>query len=421
MILPRQLPAGTRLTSLQFTYQYLERTATGYRRVVDNGRVEEFDASGKLSKVADGNNNWILLHYDTEHRLDKIEDNFGRVIQVDTNEQGLVQSVGNPHGGKIIYRYNRQSELVYSRDAGGMATAYQYDTLNRHNLVAIGYADGTTTVVSYYSRKQFENVWSVKDRDNTLATYRYDIPLNGEMAQSTSYKVSSVVRGPEDSVISTSSYQYFQKIRADGEQWTYRLITVVDGDKTDTFYEEGSGLPLAITRGGQTDTFKYDTRGHVILKNTQVSVVRLEYDDRFDKVSVVTTCHKHPSGGCTRSAFTYDDRGNLVHAISSNVGQASITKDVKLTYDGHGRISTMATPAQTVSFQYNSNSKPTSITVKGLGTLTVGYGQDGSVAAVNTVGEGVTPQSERIVALKITSLFQDLLDVIRPAGVSLSL
>jgi len=43
--------------------------------------------------------------------------------------------------------------------------------------------------------------------------------------------------------------EYFMKTKANGEEWTQRLITTLDGEVTDTTYNEAFGLPLVIKQG----------------------------------------------------------------------------------------------------------------------------------------------------------------------------
>src|SRR5262249_36764989 len=108
------------------------------------------------------------------------------------------------------------------------------------------------------------------------------------------------------------------------------------------------------------------------------------------------------------STFEYDNAGNLTFAKNSE------KKGVKLFYDGNGRIRSMVDQdRRVINFKYNENSKPVEITDPSLGTITVSYKQSGEIAKVEST-------AGRKIALQVTSAFQNLLDIIRPAGVSLS-
>jgi YD repeat-containing protein len=108
------------------------------------------------------------------------------------------------------------------------------------------------------------------------------------------------------------------------------------------------------------------------------------------------------------SQFQYDAKGNLTFAKNSE------NKGVKLFYDNSGRIRTMVDQNQRqITFKYNENSKPVEISDPKLGTISVSYTNSGEIKKVEST-------AGRKIALQVTSAFQNLLDIIRPAGVSLS-
>jgi YD repeat-containing protein len=417
-IKPRDLSIGMRLTSMRFNYQYIEKTSTGYTRTFDGGKKEDFDTSGKLIGIADANNNSVALSYDERHHLKRLQDNFGRAIDLHVNAQGLVESAEASDGRTIIYRYNDQSELVYCKGVDGQATAYQYDNLGRHNLVAIGYSDGTTLTVSYYPIDQSENVWSVKDRDDTVTTYHYGLQNNKVIPDDLA--VSYVIRNSEGHTVSTVSMDYLQRTSL-GRQWTYKLISTTDGEKTETVYDEATGSPLSVTRGNNISTFRYDSKGHLINKDSADATSTLEYDANSGKVSHVAICPKNGYQDCVISDFGYDYKGDLIAATSKTAGKPNTTRVVALGYDEHGRIAFMTEKKKTVTFQYDNNSKPTQIGVSGVGAIIVKYTSDGEVRNVSTVSDTNSEGDKRRIALQVTEFFQGLLDIIRPAGVNLSL
>jgi YD repeat-containing protein len=92
----------------------------------------------------------------------------------------------------------------------------------------------------------------------------------------------------------------------------------------------------------------------------------------------------------------------------------SQSKGVKLIYDPAGRIRSLVDQdRRTISFKYNENSKPIEITDPSLGTITVSYTNSGEIKKVDST-------AGRKIALQVTSAFQNLLEIIRPAGVTLS-
>jgi YD repeat-containing protein len=165
---------------------------------------------------------------------------------------------------------------------------------------------------------------------------------------------------------------------------------------------------LLIKRAGEETAFEYDSKGRVTKKTTPLEITKLEY---HAKVGKVTRVERHAKAGKKEvfwSQFQYDDKGNLIFAKNSD------GKGVKLVYDRNGRIQSMIDQAKRqIQFQYNENSKPVRITDPQLGSITVSYTNSGEIKKVES-------SAGRRIALQVTSAFQNLLDIIRPAGVSLS-
>jgi hypothetical protein len=138
-------------------------------------------------------------------------------------------------------------------------------------------------------------------------------------------------------------------------------------------------------------------------------------------VSHAEICSGEARKDCTISDFRYDQSGNLLWANSKTTGKSPASEIITLAYDDHGRIASMTNGSKAISFQYNPNSKPTRIEVSGLGALVVAYRADGEIDSVKTVADNPNSDKSRKIALDITTFFQSLLDILKPAGVSLSL
>jgi YD repeat-containing protein len=401
---PRQLKEGTQLVSNRFSFQYIKKLKDGYFRVFDNGRLEKFDEDGKLVKIQDKNNNFIDLTYGKDGKLQRLVDNFNRKMFFSFNTQGLLEKIEGENGKVANYRYNAGGELAASKDVDGNSYTFKYDSKNHHNMTEIGYSDKTTMVMNYWGPDKFENIRSVKDRDNTTTEYTYDL----NPSDRDKYAVSVSVKSSEGKNISNSKYEYFLKRRADGEEWTYRLNSTLDGERTETVYQEGTGLPLSIKRGNELTAFEYDNKGHVTKKTTPSEITELRYDPKVSKVSFVS---RYPKGGKARaiwSQFNYDAKGNLLYAKNSD------KKEVRLFYDNNGRIKSMIDQSKRqIQFKYNENSKPIQITDPKLGSINVSYTNSGELKKVES-------SAGRKIAVQVTTAFQNLLDIIRPAGVSLS-
>jgi YD repeat-containing protein len=399
----REVAVGTKLYSTKYSYQFITRSKDGYFRAFESGRLERFDEAGRLTRVSDKNNNFIELSYGKDGKPNKIVDNFNRKIFLTFNSQGKVEKIQGENGKESTYRYNELGELISARDSDGNTYQYKYSSDRRHNLVEVAYADKTTLQVSYWGRDLSENVKRVKDRDGTVTEYSYDRkPAEGLIG------IAVAIKTKEGKEVSKSRYDYTTKRKANGEEWTYRLVSTVDGEKTDTIYNECCGLPLIIKKDGEETTFSYNERGNVTKKVTPTDVTEITYDAKSGKVARVAEYPKTGKKEVQWSQFQYDEKDNLTFAQNSD------KKAVRLFYDSNGRIRSMVDhKRKRVDFKYNEQSKPIEITDPSLGTITVQYTNSGEVKQVDST-------AGRKIAAEVSGSFQNLLEIIRPAGVSLS-
>lgn len=400
----RKLKVGTKLVSNRFAFQWIAVTSAGYVRTSDTGKVETYDTNGRLMKVQDKNGSYIVLTYNRDGKIEKIQDNLNRKIYLSYNKLGKAEKIQAENNKTAEYRYNDLGEMIYSKDTDGNAFTFKYSTDKRHNLTEIGYGDKTSLQVAYYGRDKLENVKSIKDRDGTRTEYTYD-KVPGEK---NSLKVGVAIKGTEGRVVSNSIYEYVFRSKANGEEWTYKMLSNLDGLKTETTYNECCGLPIFIKRAGDETTFAYDTKGRVTKKTTPNEVTELSYNQKVGKVNRVVKYQKANKKRVEWSTFAYDTHGNL------SVAKNSSGAGVRLFYDRLGRIKTMVDQKKKqIHFTYNENSKPIEIKDPAMGSIIVQYTNSGEVKKVDSSGG-------RKIALAVTSAFQNLLEIIRPAGVTLS-
>ena len=403
LVQSRSLTAGTVLKSNKFNYQTIQKTAEGYVRFFDSGQTQFFDNAGHLTKWSDKNRNFISLGYDKQGMLAWIQDNFNRRLNFTMNSSGKVEKIVGEKGKTAIYKYSG-SDLVYSKDMDDNTYEFKYSSNGRHNLVEIKYSDATTLQLGYHDLNKCENVKWVKDRDSSTTQYDYTGECNGGLDHST----MTASRGADGKDIAKSKYEYFEKARADGERFTWKLTSDVDGEKTETVYHETFGVPTQITKNGMKTTFDYDNKGHVVKKVTPYEVTELAYDAKVNKVTKVLKYAPNAKAQQKWSQFQYDEKGNLATAKNSE------GKSARLVYDLNGRIKAMVDQdKRKLEFTYNEASRPIEIKDPALGSIKVEYSNTGEVQKVDSTGG-------RKIAAQVTSAFQNLLDIIKPAGVSLS-
>lgn len=394
-----QVPQGAKLYSNRFSYQYITRISQGYVRVYDNGKTETFNNQCKLSEIKDKNGNYVQLSYGKDGKLAKLEDNFHRKMFFKYTNRGLISEVQGINGKTAYYKYDNKDNLTEIRDIKGNVFKFKYDKYSL--LTELKYQDGSKVEISYWGADKLRSVRRYKDRDGTIREYDYLTKKSDP-----GYRGISVQVKTEDGkkVVAKSLYEYYLKNKASGEQWTYRLVTDFDGDRTDTTYNECCGLPISIKRNGQETTFAYDAKGRMTRKSTPTQVVEMKYDQKAGKVSQVKRYPKANKKKVEWAQYKYDAHGNLVFAKTSD------KKAVQLFYDSNGRIlSLVDQDRRQLRFKYNENSKPVEITAPKIGTLKVTWTAAGTLKDINS------PQGRQI-ANEVVTLFRNLIAIVGEGG-----
>jgi YD repeat-containing protein len=387
---------GTVLYSHDLGPQTLNVTKEGYRRDHSDGRQDFFNSEGNLVKIADKAGYFVGFTYKSG-QLESIKDSQAKQIFFSWYPDGLVKEIWSAGDKKAIFKFQDQ-DLISSQDVGGNTYDYTFD--KSHNLTEIRYADKTKLVISYDPKTFF--VSQVADRNGESTKYQYGAnPKNPE-----DHYWTVVSKPGFDGKPVSNRYEYEIKTKPDGAQYTYRILTEINGIKTDTIYNDNS-LPVKIARGNHVTNFEYNQNGLLSKKNsTKGDFVNIEYDDNLNKIKKVVN-----NDGTTM--FEYDAKGNLVKA-SNNAG-----KVVFLIYDSKGKISKMvdqesATKRRILAFKYNALGKPVEIEMEKIGKINVAYDNYGEIKKVES-------SAGHKMALQVTQAFQNLLSIVKPAGVNLNI
>jgi len=385
-------------------------------REFSDGRKEYFSRDektyGRMVGMLDQYGNKVVIDYNRTGKAEKIADNLGRWIRLDWYPNGKVKSVYGSGTKKAEYKYSDRGELLESVDVDGHHYKHGYDRF--HNMVKITYQDGTSLDLDYQKENNF--VKTLKERNGITTVYSY-----GKDSANPEGHYWTIVKtqNPTTKKSVVNKYEYWVKKRATGEAYTYKIVTVENGVSTETTYSECCGLPTRIVQGKHVTTFDYNAKGMLTKKvSSDGNAVQLEYDPKVDKpVKIVT------NKGWTK--FKYDSKGNLLYAVNDK------KQEVKLIYNRKGKIQTMldrdisarqlasksktkGAKTRTIDFEYNEIGKPTKISLRGVGTINVSYSNSGGI-------KNVSSSAGHQIALQVTSAFQNLLSIIAPAGVSLSL
>lgn len=394
-----KLADGTTLYSNDRGIQTIVKEKDGYKRSNSDGRTDFFDNEGKLSKITDKNGYAISFEYKGS-QLYAIKDTQAKQILLEWHADGKIKSASSAGDKKTTYAYDTKGNLILSNDVGGNSYKYDYD--GNHNLISIGYIDNTKMQIKYDKNS---SAIEVIERNGESTKYKYESnPKNPDF-----HYWTTVSKKTADAPESSSRYEYEIKTKPDGQQYTYRVATEMDGIKTETVYSECCSLPLKITRGKEVTTFEYNAKGLLTKKtSTRGEFVQLDYDEKINKITKVVN-----NEGWT--SFQYDKGGNLSKAVNS------AGKSVLLIYDRAGKITRMIDQEKndeksrrTLSFKYNSMGKPVEIEMENVGIINVAYDNYGEIKKVES-------KAGAKMALQVTQAFQSLLSIVKPAGVNLNM
>jgi YD repeat-containing protein len=403
---------GSQFLSTKYLYQYITKVKGGYVRVKEGGDIQKFNEAGRLVQIMDRNKNFINFEYDKNGRMIQLIDNQNRKMVLTYNQQNLVDKIVGESGKYAMFKYSPDGLLAYSRDDVGEENSFAYTKDVLKNLSEIGYlktkdAKGKPQrmQIAYYGRDKDWAVKSVVNRDGSSNEYEYFKDQKDPYYQG----VRVLNKDSEGNKLSDSRYDYYSKIRATGEVFTSRMVSDVDGDKTETVYDEKLGFPVKIVNGTKVTTIEYDSKGRITRKVTPIETTELVYDPAVGKPTKVV--RKMKSGTLLVSEFAWDKTtGNLVLA-KNNEG-----KEVRLVHDQQGRIRILTDKTgRKLTITYNENSKPVEIKDSKLGSVKFGYKNSGEMEPIPTANGGAN------VALEIMGVLGDLTDIMAPSGVSMSI
>ncbi len=367
-----------------------------YVRDLVDGSSERFNADGQLTYLYDKNQNYLKLEY-TKKALTTMVTSSGRRLSLQYTPNGKIREIRGPSGLKTEYKYEKLNDLVYAKNAKNEVTTYTYDAL--HNITKISYPDKTSKILKYNQDKDW--VVELKDRNNCVEKYDYTVsksdPKNNYF--------SHVEKKCDGKVVNKSKYGFWFKNRRNSSgAYLARLEIDNNGTKSDIEYHDVFEKPISIKTKNELTRYSYYSNGLLKQKTVNKQVINFKYNNQ-NKVSEVSESGK----GTTK--FTYDKLGNLTFASNSG-GQS-----VKLEYDTKGRIVRIFDQAKRlIRIEYDERfSKPKIVERPGVGKIVVTYEKDGTIAKARSQDDDPT------VAVQVASAFNNLIDIITPAGVNIGL
>lgn len=443
------IPPG-RYKSLSRGTSELVKDVNGYQRIFRDGQKEVFHKKGQLIRIFDRNGNQIDISYERElPRL--IRDSCKRSITLSYDNKGHVIQITDSLGKALRYEYYPNGYLKKFTDASKHETTYFYDP--RGFMTKIIYpasgddkTGGTSSDSITYDDKGF--VVAQEDSEGKQASYK--------MTETGSPKVRRIfVTNYDKGQITGKEVHEFEGTTRKSVK-VYNAKNILVRDETTTL-SACCGRPVSVTDklSDKNIHYEYDAASGNLTKRTDSNgfVVRYEYEPIFNQVYRLTDS----SGG--DYYFFYDKKGNLTDSISvkdqfyitlshNNFGKiVRITKHLLGAIEkilpqlkGKSTISSEAlqtlikgarpTKKEEISFDYNFFGKPTTIRLTNTGAIDVQYYATGDIKEVDATPDqaaakrfqNTSPEETRVIIIQeVRSALQDLLDLLRPANMTLGL
>ena len=306
-----------------------------------------FNASGRLSSIADKNANTITLTYSGSN-LATITDAAGRAITFTSDANGRLTQITDPLGRTVQYAYDANTNLVTVTDLRGNVTQFAYDAF--HQITSAIDPRGNTFVTMVYDPLQ-RIVSLQKDALQNPTQFDYDF-VNG---------VTTVT-----DAAGNKSYNYYDD--------KHRIIRIVDnaGNGQNFEYDANNNRTKVVDKNGNVTSYAYDPNGNVISKVEPLgSATTISYDSKNNPTNRLDAL-----GGTM--LFNYDSNGNLIRSVNAL--------------------------GKTNSFAYDAFGQPTAVTDPNGNSTTNTYDSFGNLIRIQNALGGVTSNSFDVVSRKIAQV-----------------
>jgi RHS repeat-associated protein len=311
----------------------------------------EYDNSGRLTKVINGNGESCRWHYDLSGRLVKEVGFDGRVQQYSYNAAGHLECYYDGKQAVIQFQRDPVGRVLQKWTADEEIIRYRYDAMGR-----------LTSVVAPRSEIQFayDNSGNLLAEEQNGKRLRHRYELTGKRSET---------RLPGDDCL---HYEYDALGRFKRVSYNGMLATAVT--------RNARGLPIARTAGATSSFCDYDAVGRMIYQRvTCGDEVVLEQNYKYQSEDMILQIEDADNGvsvlqydsagrivgidGFVSERFAYDGAGNLLDAQNrpaSGYVEGNRLKGFQnyhFEYDGVGNVIMQRNGEEEIRFHYNGQNQ----------------------------------------------------------------
>ncbi len=329
-------PATDFVTLSDLTSDYtIKRNEDGtYRFTIENQEYWDYDCEGRLTKITKFNGKSVDITHGNDF-MKITEPDSGMYIRANYNDAGLVTSVEDNAGRKVLLSYENEC-LLKITNAMDEDTSFVYDANNR--LVS-GFDDsGLKYVTNVYDEEGRVIEQDDADEETPVMTISYDVNAYGGTI------TTATDRNGCTNVYYSNGLGQITKIEdANGNEVEYKYNDYgetayeINGDGGTTHYIfDDTGVLVGITDPmGNTTDFINDKNGNTIeIISPDSTSAKFEYDDQNRLLWSLS-----PTG--KKTSYTYDEHGRATSETVEGLGTQKITYKngfVESIEDYHGNI-----------------------------------------------------------------------------------
>lgn len=386
----------------QGIYRFFERQDDGGYLVETKVGVQyRFDENGKLTAIADRNNNRLQFFYENNN-LNLIQDTVGREIRLSYNDNNQIIELRDPLNRVYRYDYDEVGNLIRFTNAEGHSQSYTYD--NASQLLTLSDYENHIITTNIYNDEG--RVIQQTDASGEIYLFNYDTEnnitrLTNPLGDITIYHFDELFRSTrvEDALGFVEEFTY--------DEFSNRTsVTDKNGNLTRFAYDHRGNLISKIDALGNETIYTYDHYNNIIRSEAPNETIRqMEYDERGNLIQTIDSENnaqnyefneqgliilKRNARGF-ETLYDYDDEGNLIELIDSEnqrqefthdaVGRLINQRDARgnetlFTYNNNNQITLIEDAlGQTIQRVYDGNQKLISETDKRGAVMTFAYNE----------------------------------------------
>lgn len=340
----------------------------------------EYDSSGRVKYLYDGEENRVLYGYDVENHEQEMTDRRGNVTKYEYDGKGNVTKKTDPLDNVTTWAYDDDGNKLSETNPLGHITTWTYDADG--NMLTETDPLGNTTAYVYNERNQMvrktDPLGNVTEKfyDEKGRLFRTVNPAGGETV--IGYDAQGNKVSEEDVLGNVTEYRYnddgtvFREIRPDDSVTEYGYDEYGNETSVTTRRtgDDGSEIVMTVTKA-------YDSLNRVT-KETYPDGYYTETE--YDPVTGKKSLFRDKNGNET--TYDYDDQGNLLGTTYPD------GKAISHTYDEEGNVLTTTDRAgHTTEYRYDPLNRATEIIHPNGSSISLGYDAGGLTSTTDERGK----------------------------------